>query len=216
MRPCYVCNRELSTPFNLRRHMKLCHNIASPLRVGKTKTVGSQHGRGGGNGYQADEEIGSIADSVDSGTSEFSVDSSICDVSESKDNDQEREATDDADASENGEFRRFFDDIDRDRKVVGEVEDLTFKQRKKLFVTYYGDFLVWYHNLKQNTIHKKIIETAKELKDGPGEYDKEESLRAAVEQRTFLLARIVEEYTSDGTKDVSESPVDSDDDYDGQ
>ena len=39
MKTCYLCTRELSTPYNLRRHMKLCHNKNFPLNVGKIKAV---------------------------------------------------------------------------------------------------------------------------------------------------------------------------------
>ena len=52
---------------------------------------------------------------------------------------------------------------------------------------------MWYHHLRQNPIHKKILETAKDLEIGTGDYSKEESLRAAVKQRHFLLDGILED-----------------------
>ena len=163
MRNCYVCTRELSTPFNLRRHLRLCHNIQTPLRVGKTKTmerVTSYQTGGGLDSDVSDEE--SIASDGD-----------ISDAEESSSDD----------GNENWVFDRFLQKINTD-------EECDLKQSQELFRKIYTDFLIWYHYLKQNTIHKKIMETVMELETSG--YDKEEALQAAVEQRKFLLDPIVE------------------------
>ena len=45
--------------------------------------------------------------------------------------------------------------------------------------------------MRKNSIHKKVMATAKELEGGLEFYDRNESLRAAIRQRQFLLNRLV-------------------------
>ena len=60
-----------------------------------------------------------------------------------------------------------------------------------MFREKYAEFLIWLYRLKRNSIHKKIMETVKELMDGPLEYDREEAIHAAIQQRKFLLDGVV-------------------------
>ena len=65
----------------------------------------------------------------------------------------------------------------------------------------------WYSNLRKNNIFKKIMTTAKELQDGPGEIDREEALKMAISQRRMLLDRLIPD--TDSEEGVSDD-VDSD------
>ena len=177
--------------------MRLCHNSETPLRVGKIKRVGnlntSDMQTGGGVGVPDDESLAESVqtDQTDEDTlSEASDTSTTADtadteaVDEEGDEDEEEEFCD----GENWVFRPFLDDID---------EDLTLKQRQKMFRGHYADHLIWTHHLKRNKIHKKVMETIKDLEGGPSDYDKSEAIRAAIEQRKFLLNRLVEDRESD-------------------
>ena len=181
--------------------MRLCHNINSPLRVGKTKTIErraesyNQTGRGviGDDGDSLTESEDSVQtdnnlddESEISETSDTTEAGSITEDNADTDAGETTEDSGEACADENWVFERFLSRGD-------DNGDFNLKQRQKLFRDCYADFLVWYHHLRQNTIHKKIMETVHDLTDGPCDYDKEEALRAAVEQRQFLLNRIVED-----------------------
>ena len=202
MRTCYECARELSTPFNLRRHMRLCHNIDSPLRVGKTKTTERR--------YAPDKQTGGGV-IVDPTEDSVQTDDSVSDASETSEASDGTDATGDAtadnedtEAGDIAEDNEASDDenwvFDRFLRELDDKNDLTLKQRQKLFRKRYADFLVWYHHLRQNQIHKKIMASVDDLKDGPCDYDKEEALRAAVEHRQFLLNRLVEDTLVDDDK----------------
>ena len=68
---------------------------------------------------------------------------------------------------------------------------------KKVFREKYKDALLWIHQLRQNPTHRKIKETAQELRSDSGDYDYEESIEAAISQRKHLLNRLVPEYGED-------------------
>ena len=179
MQSCFKCTRVLSTPYNLRRHLRLCHNIQAPSRVGKTKTMErwvslDVRQKGGDDDDDDDDDADeiSIADYVETADSGFESDEET--VSE---------------AGENWVFNRFLQSIDR------ENEDFDLKQRQVQFRKLYINYLIWIHHLRRNTIHKKIMTTVRNFTDSYN-YDKDEALHAAVEQRKFLLDCIVEDASS--------------------
>ena len=177
--------------------MRLCHNSEAPLRIGKIKRASnldvSDTQIGGGVSVPDDE---SLAESVqtdqtdDDTLSEASEPSTTPDATDTEAADEEEEEEEEVSDGENWVFRPFLDDVD-------ENEGLTLKQRQKMFRERYAEHLVWNHHLKQNKIHKKVMETVKDLEGGPSHYDKPEAFRAAVEQRKFLLNRLVEDRESD-------------------
>ena len=184
--------------------MRLCHNSETPLRVGKIKRVRDldvcNTQIGGGVSVPDDE---SLAESVqtdqtdDDTVSEASGTSTTPDATDTEAVDGEEEGEEEEEGGEkavsdgeNWVFRPFLDDVD-------EKEGLTLKQRQKMFRERYADHLVWNHHLKQNKIHKKVMKTVRDLEDGSSDYDKPEAFRAAVEQRKFLLNRLVEDPESD-------------------
>ena len=97
MQNCFKCTRVLSTPYNLRRHLKLCHDIQVPSKAGKTKTIPqwesleAHQQKGGGGGVGNDED--------------------------STETDEDSDVTDDETASEddgNWVFDRILNCIDKD------------------------------------------------------------------------------------------------------
>ena len=150
------------------------------------------HQKGGGGGSTNDDDDDDDDDDEVSVADSMETDDTGSDTSD---------VTDEETASEvdgNWVFNRFLQDIDRDKEGN---EDFDIKQRQELFRKVYTDFLIWYHHLRRNTIHKKIMETAKDLHESY-DYDKEEAFHAAIEQRKFLLDRIVEDQSSvDGDAD---------------
>ena len=172
--------------------MKLCHNIESPPRVGKIKTIdrwsdsSSTQTGGGSNADDADDdEEESIADSEQSTQTD-----------DSNTNDEESTQDDD---DENWVFRRFFDEL---AASTDGFEALSLEQRQKLFLEYYAEFLIWNYHLRRSSVYKKIMETIQDLQDGMGGFDKDEAIQAGVLKRQFLLNRIVEAQTvTDETKD---------------
>ena len=56
--------------------------------------------------------------------------------------------------------------------------------------------LIWIHDLKRDSIHKKIMETAKDLRDDK-DFDYEESIERSISIRKTLLNRLVPAYEND-------------------
>ena len=83
-------------------------------------------------------------------------------------------------------------------------KDLQKRLRYKLV-----DKMKWVHNFRKHPIYKKIMETVRELQDGPEEFDREEALSVAVLRRQFLINRLVPEPNDD--EDEQSEPGDEDD-----
>lgn len=181
MYTCDQCEKILSTAFNLRRHLNLCHNIITPSKTEKTSQIG--YGRS-----DMDSNDSDVEDDVDSTITE--TESSDINSDDGGDN-----------PDEDWVFDRFLDKIDVKQSLFECQQD---------FREMYSDFLVWYQNLKQNEIHKKVMETARNLQDV--DYDKDESLQAAVDQRKFLLDRIVEKFVNSLEDDDDEEEEQEDED----
>ena len=82
------------------------------------------------------------------------------------------------------------------KKILKETaeelgEDADEKDSRKLFRQKFADSINWCHSFRRHPIYKKVMETAKDLEEGPGDYDRVEALRAAITQRKFLLDRII-------------------------
>ena len=74
------------------------------------------------------------------------------------------------------------------------------KTLRKAFRKSYANIIKWIHALRKNSIHKKVVSLARDLRDSDFDYD--ESIDAAVAKRKFLLDRVVlEEDISDVEED---------------
>ena len=74
------------------------------------------------------------------------------------------------------------------------------KTLRKTFRKFYANSIKWMHALRKNSIHKKVVSLARDLRDS--DFDFDESIDAAVAKRKFLLDRVVlEEDISDVEED---------------
>ena len=98
--------------------------------------------------------------------------------------------------------------------IIEEAEeelgrDATHKDLQKRLRDKLVDKMKWVHNFRKHPIYKKIMETVRELQDGPEEYDRDEAFSVAVHRRKFLLNRLVPE-----PEDDERSEPDNEDDSD--
>ena len=164
---CHLCTSKLSTPWNLKRHLDLCHNIddSSPNNK-RSKWSGMKQSGGGGSSMDEDDD----------------------DRSEEE---TDRESDDEENTTDNSVFDRIINVIDQDQSLLERQEE--FRRR-------YVEALEWIHKLKHNEIHRKIMETVRNL-ESEESFDRSEALRAAVEKRKFLLDRLVPEYEEEDEED---------------
>ena len=121
---------------------------------------------------------------VSNSQSEESSDDEMDGVNKTGDVDESNNADDE---DENEVFDRLLHTINSNDDNNDETAKPNLKERQKMFREKYAEFLIWLYRLKRNSIHKKIMQTVKELMDGPLEYDREEAIHAAIQQRKFLL-----------------------------
>ena len=120
-------------------------------------------------------------------------------VSEREDTDSEQE-----DDDENAPFDQLIQSArnqvekDLENGIVHETDqDALNKRFKKAFREKYKHALLWIHRLGQNPTHRKIVETAKDLRTELTDSDYEESIVASMSKRKYLLNQLVPEYNED-------------------
>ena len=136
---------------------------------------------------------GSDSDSNDAENEANDMESNDAD---SEASDMEEEDTDDDDAEEedsnwvfNFMKQQAKDTLDIRKKDDGVDYDI--KDFRKSFRCWYAKIIKWIHALRQNDIHKKVLNTAYHFRsDG---YDYKESIDAAIAKRKFLLNRLITE-----------------------
>ena len=173
---CHLCTRVLSTPFNLKRHLHLCHNIPISPTASNHKALSGWHQSGGG----ASSMDGEDTDDDDDDDSE-----------QDDENETDIESGEEENTDDNSVFDRFFKKIDNEQSLA---------ERQKEFREVYGNFLEWLDELKHNKIHRQIMKTARAL-EMDDDYDRNEALLAAVEKRKFLLDRLVPGYEGEGEEE---------------
>ena len=144
-------------------------------------------------------------DDADSVQSEDSRPEDVSETdSNASDTDTDTDSTDDGDAGDDNYDDTVFDDIlQKVKDRHDDPDSLSHKYLQKLFRAEYVDTVLWLHKLRQHPTHQLVMETAKDLRDGPYDYDYEESIQAAVDQRKHLLNRLVPE--EDDEEDNAES-----------
>lgn len=122
---------------------------------------------------------------------------SSCTTSDLSDDDDENDVDTQSDADrddDNWVFNRILSEVERELDNNGHA---SHKRLCRLFRQKFIDYLVWFHNLRKNSIYKKVMTIAKDLEDGNGDYSRIEALNVAVNQRRFLLNELVPEFDSD-------------------
>ena len=162
------------------------------------------------------EESGSESNDAESDASDMKSNDAESEASEHESNDADSEAcdmekddTDDDDTNEN-DSNWVFDFIKLQAKQYLDVRkeeegvDYDIKDLRKRFRFWYLRILKWIHALRQNDIHKKVVNTASDLRYND-DYDYNESIDAAVAKRKFLLDRLIKK--EDLMDEESESDV---------
>ena len=156
------------------------------------------------NGVSTGQYGGSSLESSDS--SDDDADSMTNNVGSDNESESESESESDVDSDDNDSNWVFDSIIEEAEDDLGKGASL--KAIRKRFRLLLAAKIEWYRNLRKNNIFKKIMTTAKELQDGPGDIDREEALKMAISQRRTLLDRLIPDIDSD--EDASDE-VDSDD-----
>ena len=71
------------------------------------------------------------------------------------------------------------------------VVDMTWKHCEKTFRVNYANILKSVHGLGQNSIHKKVMYTAEDLRNSSADFDYTEAIDTAIANRKYLLDRLV-------------------------
>ena len=211
MKTCIQCRRDFCTPYNLRRHMKKFHPLEKqpPLlrmsRIARPRSgvrvlsqtgdrVNSISNKMSNGEQQSGGGMVNVSDDGDTESDEGNGSSSA----EESDTDKEGSKTDgtssDVSDDENSVFDRILSEAERELDNNGPDRH---KRLCKLFRQKFIDYLVWIHNLRKNSIYKKVMTIAKDLEAGDGDYSRIEALKAAVNQRKFLLDDLVSEPDSE-------------------
>jgi hypothetical protein len=97
---------------------------------------------------------------------------------------------DDDDAADEDTEHRVFDWIIQE--AADELgEGATYEGLQNRFRRKFADILGWHYRLRKHPVYKKVMATARDLHDSDGDYDWPEAYETAVEQRKFLLNRLV-------------------------
>ena len=194
MRTCVLCDREFSTPYCLRRHYRHFHPLENqPKHLRMSRSVYPPY----------------VATNVQTGAGIHSSDEddekdmdSDSDIS----NDEEEEVENECEHNEDWVFKKIL------KETAEELgDDAGEKDSRKLFRQKFADSINWCRSFRRHPIYKKVMETAKDLEEGPGDYDRVEALRAAITQRKFLLDRLITSPEPDDDGDDRDTAIDDGD-----
>ena len=218
MRTCQICSREFTKPYNLRIHHARFHPtepIPALERVSRTCSMNQRGGLdqvGGGDirGSNIDQYGGRVHESDDDDgddDGDDEGDSMLNNAGSESDSDSESDMSLDDGVDRNWVFDSIIEEAEEE---LGN--NATHTAIRKLFRRKLVDRIEWVRNLRRNNIYKKILATAQELQDGPGEYDREEALQIAVRQRRFLLNRLIPNPALDNESHDDDGGTDEGDD----
>ena len=203
-----ICKRAFTTPYSLRRHYGQVHPSEDEPKLERSgrSTFRRCHGveninQYGGRVHESDDDDDDDDDGDDEG------DSMLNNAGSESDSDSESDMSVDDGVDRNWVFDSIIEEAEEE---LGN--NATHTAIRKLFRRKLVDRIEWVRNLRRNNIYKKILATAQELQDGPGEYDREEALQNAVRQRRFLLNRLVPSPALDNESDDDAGGTDEGDD----
>ena len=204
MRTCKICSRTFSKPYNLRVHHARFHPTKSALKLERQARDGFSEvddvgmRQYGGRVHEPDDDDSEDDDDGDSMTN------NVGSTSESDAESDTSMASVDDDNNPDWVFDSIIEEAEEELGRYATHKDLQKRLRYKLV-----DKMKWVHNFRKHPIYKKIMETVRELQDGPEEYDRDEAFSVAVDRRKFLLNRLVPEPDDD-----ERSEPDNEDDSD--
>ena len=206
MRTCSICDLTFARPFTLRRHMEAKHPLAAPLPVERRRGFGNQcqtkyTNKQFGKGYTFTEGESDIFDDDSYVGSKNDTESDT----QSDDGESDMESDAGNDVKEND-----YTVLEWIAEVVDE--NLSPKKREKEFRNQFAKHMFWVHRFRKHPVYKKVMKTVKALRDGPHDYDIEESVFKAVRDRKYLLNDVLrgidENSKSDDDSDTGESSSD--------
>ena len=228
---CKICNRDFSRPYNLRRHYQEFHPLETqPKRLRMGRIVRPQNPAVGSRGNDSTSKLERQGTSTlrrTNGFEDVSMEQYGGRVHES--DDMESEDDEDGDSMNNNIGSASESDTESDTSVdsvddgddpdwvfdsiIEEAEerlgkDATYENLQIEFRHLLLDKIEWCHHFRKHPTYKKIMETARELQDGPEDFDREEALSVAVLRRQFLINRLVPEPDDE---DEQSEPGDDDD-----
>ena len=200
MKTCYYCPREFRDKYNLLRHIMFKHKPqldegmkGQPDELCDGLTMYDHpssavydnqlhyHNQAGTGRMEADDAEESEESAIDEE-----------DTSESDEESEEKENPFESIVSTARDLLQ--KEIEQDKHAETDEEKIN-KRFQKIFREVYEKRILWMRALKRNPTHKKILETARKLRDdGLTKYDYEESIGASIAERKRLLNRLVPDY----------------------
>ena len=153
------------------------------------------------------EESGSESNDAESEASDMKSYDTESEASATEEDEEETDTDDDANEEDSNwvfDFIKQKAKENLDERKEKEGVDYDIKDLRKSFRCWYASMLKWIHDLRQNDINKKVVNTAYNLRYDDG-YDYNESIDAAIKKRKFLLDRLITE--EDLMDEESESDV---------
>ena len=126
-------------------------------------------------------------------------------------NDSDAESNSNSDSSKYVQFQQFYNQTKRCADDE-EGEEMSLDECREHFRRKIRDVTVTYFGLKKDPTFKKIMETVRHLKSGPGGYDMSEALERGFDQRRHLLDRVYDYLDEQDEDDESDSEDGSNDD----
>ena len=177
---CDRCLKRFSSYYNARRHKA---NHCAYAKIDDNASM-----EGGGSSYSDEQSVDSFPDE----NSENSED----DGEMKEEIDPWATMIDDAKATVRPEYDEFIKTLQMDGREESAAKQEAFEsvlpELQKEFAGVYVDNLRWMKTLKNDPVHRKIMET-KETFANEDSFDPDEALSAAVDKRKFLLKQLLED-----------------------
>ena len=189
----YKCDRRLkrfSSYYNVRRHKA---NHCAYAKIDDNASM-----EGGGSNYSDEQSVDSFPDeeSVTETEEDENSENSEDDGEIKEEIDPWATMIDDAKATVRPEYDEFMKTLQMDGQEESEAKQKAFEnvlpELQKEFAHVYVDNLRWMKALKNDPVHRKIMET-KEIFANEDSFDSDEALSAAVDKRKFLLKQLLED-----------------------
>ena len=187
---CDRCLKRFSSYYNVRRHKA---NHCAYAKIDDNVSM-----EGGGSSYSDEQSVDSFPDeeSVTETEEDENSENSEDDGEIKEEIDPWATMIDDAKATVRPEYDEFMKTLQMDGQEESAAKQEAFEsvlpELQKEFANIYVDNLRWMKALKNDPVHRKIMET-KETFANEDSFDPDEALSAAVDKRKFLLKQLLED-----------------------
>ena len=187
---CDRCPKRFSSYYNVRRHKA---NHCAYAKIDDNASM-----EGGGSNYPDEQSVDSFPDeeSVTETEEDENSENSEDDGEIKEEIDPWATMIDDAKATVRPEYDEFMKTSQMDGQEESAAKQKAFEnvlpELQKEFADVYVDNLRWMKALKNDPVHRKIMET-KEIFANEDSFDSDEALSAAVDKRKFLLKQLLED-----------------------